>query len=66
MEKAYLIAWAPGRCVNIVLKSIIANLISSGFSLFSLIDMDMLNSFTESFMASYYVKQEKSTEIIYQ
>lgn len=53
IEKAHLIACAPGRWVNTVLKSVNANSISSGVCLFSLIDIDMLNKFTENFMASY-------------
>lgn len=53
IEKAYLIACAPGRWVNIVLKSVNANSISLGVCWFSLIDIDMLNKDTENFMASY-------------
>lgn len=53
IEKAHLIACAPGRWVNTVLKSVNANSISVGVCLFSLIDIDILNKFTENFMASY-------------
>lgn len=52
-EKVHLIACAPGRWVNTVLKSVNAKFISSGVCLFSLIDIDMLSNFTENFMASY-------------
>lgn len=53
IDKAHLIACAPGRWVNTVLKSDNANSISLGVCLFSLIDIDMLSKFTENFMASY-------------
>lgn len=53
IEKVHLIACAPGRWVNTVLKPVNANFTSSGVCLFSLIDIDMLNNFTENFMASY-------------
>lgn len=52
-EKAHLIACAPGRCVNTVLKPSNVNFTSSGVRLFSLIDIDMLNRFKDNFMASY-------------
>lgn len=53
IEKVHLIACAPGRWVNTVLKPVNANATSSGVCLFSLNDIDMLNNFTENFMASY-------------
>lgn len=53
IEKAYLIACAPGRCVNTVLNSFKENFTNSGVWLFSLIDADMLFKFTDNFMASY-------------
>lgn len=53
IKKVHLIACAPGRWVNTVLKPPNANSTSSGLCLFSLIDIDMLSNFAENFMASY-------------
>lgn len=63
-EKAHLIACAPGRWVNTVLKSANANSTSLGVCLFSLIDIDMLNNFTENFMASYQMCQKNNNTSI--